>query len=517
MLCNLKKKKEREMEKICEFCTSLRPVVYCKADAANLCLSCDARVHSANELSSRHIRTLLCELCKYRPAHVQCLDHRMFMCRGCDHSLHEVSSQHQKQVLTSYMGCPSSKDFAALWNLDLIESDSSALQDRFASTSFSSMDGGAVNFDFPRQSCPQAEGSTLASELNSTTSVLGAESQFGSTSVQSKVYYRGQYHQDTSNILQQVLDLKRLQLKGNKNNSSLIRREEQTDISSTTYDTSQKSDENVDQFSQHLHNIVTDQKLDSPQQEHKREPFPSPFSQLEQLSSSSTAGIPLNGDPFWQCKSPVQSSQQLWSQNMQDLGVCEEFDCFDDSNMPDVDLTFQNYEELFGGDQNPVRALLDEKESTCSSIENNTSFDRSDDASPIPLEGASAASSVHITSSAHVDGDICPNQAHNVCGSMDSPHLIQPSYSTLSFSLSRLSSESRGIDCLDSGDFSIIAGGQRAHSEARESAMIRYKEKKKVRMNEKKDRHLCQKARAGVGKRARGRSLKPEGFESDTM
>lgn len=67
---------------------------------------------------------------------------------------------------------------------------------------------------------------------------------------------------------------------------------------------------------------------------------------------------------------------------MQDLGICEEFDCFDDFNIPDVDLTFRNYEELFGVDHIVTRALLDDKDFTFSS----TSIDRSDDGSPRPSE-----------------------------------------------------------------------------------------------------------------------------------
>lgn len=36
---------------------------------------------------------------------------------------------------------------------------------------------------------------------------------------------------------------------------------------------------------------------------------------------------------------------------MQDLGVCDEVQCFDDVEIPDVDLTFRNFEEDFGSEQ----------------------------------------------------------------------------------------------------------------------------------------------------------------------
>lgn len=62
---------------------------------------------------------------------------------------------------------------------------------------------------------------------------------------------------------------------------------------------------------------------------------------------------------------------------MQDLGVCEEL-YNEDFNIPDVDLTFRNFEELFGGDQDPIRFLLDDKGISCSSVERDFSHDTSD-------------------------------------------------------------------------------------------------------------------------------------------
>ena len=61
---------------------------------------------------------------------------------------------------------------------------------------------------------------------------------------------------------------------------------------------------------------------------------------------------------------------------MQDLGVCEELISEDDFNIPDVDLTFRNFEELF--DQDPIRALLDDKEVSFSSMEKDLSLDKLD-------------------------------------------------------------------------------------------------------------------------------------------
>ncbi|XWS19505.1 hypothetical protein CRYUN_Cryun31cG0021800 [Craigia yunnanensis] len=49
--------------KKCELCNSLAKV-YCESDQAILCWDCDSRVHGANFLVAKHLRTLLCHLCQ---------------------------------------------------------------------------------------------------------------------------------------------------------------------------------------------------------------------------------------------------------------------------------------------------------------------------------------------------------------------------------------------------------------------------------------------------------------------
>ena len=69
---------------------------------------------------------------------------------------------------------------------------------------------------------------------------------------------------------------------------------------------------------------------------------------------------------------------QLWSQSMQDLGVREDILWKKDFDIPDVDITFSNFEELFEGDEDLIGALLDDKDLSCSSVEKTLSLDRSD-------------------------------------------------------------------------------------------------------------------------------------------
>ncbi|ONI31527.1 hypothetical protein PRUPE_1G318100 [Prunus persica] len=462
------------MKKLCEFCSVLRPVVYCKADAAHLCLSCDAKVHSANTLFNRHLRTILCNSCKYRPAYVLCLDHKMFMCRVCDITLH-IASQHQKRATSSYKGCPSAKDFAAFWGFELNELDSSAHLDGILSTSCgSSCDSTAVNLDSCEQSCSQVEGFPVA---NSPTLAPGVDSEVGSRSQQYK-----------------ILDLKRLQLTEGRSPSLLIRGKEQSDLSSSVHHTSGRFDDNLDQSLQHSE-ITRFRQRDSLLQDLKVDNLPFPLSQLEHMPPSSTAGLPLDTESFWHCRSPVESCQ-LWAQNMQDIGVCEELVCHDDFNMPDVDMTFQNFEELFGSDQDPTRALLDDKDVPYSSVLKYISLDKSDN-------GHARARMEHDASEV---SSIFFNKVQNLEGSMDyCPCPIQPSSSTLSFCMSRFSAESSGTDCHESRLSPYIATGSSRNSphdqeggrfETRANAMTRYKEKKHSRLLVRKNRYPFRKGTA---------------------
>ncbi|XP_028808394.1 zinc finger protein CONSTANS-LIKE 12-like [Neltuma alba] len=105
------------MEPVCDLCRVVRAVVYCKADSARLCLNCDGCVHSANDLSRRHPRSLLCDQCNSQPAIVRCLYDEMSVCQSCDWNQKGCSRLgHRCQALSSYTGCPSSADFSKIWS-----------------------------------------------------------------------------------------------------------------------------------------------------------------------------------------------------------------------------------------------------------------------------------------------------------------------------------------------------------------------------------------------------------------
>ncbi|CAL0315639.1 unnamed protein product [Lupinus luteus] len=104
---------------LCDFCGDQRAVVYCRSDAACLCLSCDRNVHSANALSRRHSRTLVCERCNSQPAFVQCTEESISLCQNCDwlgHGSASSSSTHKRQTINCYTGCPSSAELSSIWS-----------------------------------------------------------------------------------------------------------------------------------------------------------------------------------------------------------------------------------------------------------------------------------------------------------------------------------------------------------------------------------------------------------------
>ncbi|CAG7903787.1 unnamed protein product [Brassica rapa] len=239
------------------------------ADAASLCLTCDAKVHSANALSGRHLRTLLCGFCKNQPCVVRCLDHKMFLCNGCNDKIHGVvSSKHVRHDVRCYTGCPSAKDFAVMWGFRVMDNDVS-LEKSFAMA-------------------------------------------------------KPKVQREAGFVLEQILELEKLQLREENKVLSLTEHADPSPL-----ELPKQSEERLVDLRQTGKELIVD---------------------FSHLSSSSTLG-----DSFWECKSPFSKSYQLWHQNLQDIGVCEDTVCDDDDfHIPDIDLTFQNFEELFGADPDPT-------------------------------------------------------------------------------------------------------------------------------------------------------------------
>ncbi|KFK23130.1 hypothetical protein AALP_AAs61551U000400 [Arabis alpina] len=105
------------METRCDYCGTERALVYCKSDSAKLCLNCDICVHSANPVSLKHTRSLLCEKCFLQPALFHCLNEKVSLCQECHWTASNcLGLGHRLQCLDPYSGSPSSKDFAKIWS-----------------------------------------------------------------------------------------------------------------------------------------------------------------------------------------------------------------------------------------------------------------------------------------------------------------------------------------------------------------------------------------------------------------
>ncbi|PPE01450.1 hypothetical protein GOBAR_AA22790 [Gossypium barbadense] len=94
--------------RVCDTCRSAACTVYCRADSAYLCAGCDARVHAANRVASRHERVWVCEVCERAPAALLCKADAASLCTTCDaeiHSANQLARRHQRVPILPISGC----------------------------------------------------------------------------------------------------------------------------------------------------------------------------------------------------------------------------------------------------------------------------------------------------------------------------------------------------------------------------------------------------------------------------
>jgi len=84
----------------CDVCQNMEASVFCCADEAALCVTCDSKVHDANKLASKHPRLSLlhsekdfprCDICQEKRAFFFCREDRALLCRDCDFSVHSAN------------------------------------------------------------------------------------------------------------------------------------------------------------------------------------------------------------------------------------------------------------------------------------------------------------------------------------------------------------------------------------------------------------------------------------------
>lgn len=84
------------MRTLCDVCEGAAAIIFCAADEAALCRSCDEKVHMCNKLASRHVRVGLadpsdvprCDICENAPAFFYCEVDGSSLCLQCDMVVH---------------------------------------------------------------------------------------------------------------------------------------------------------------------------------------------------------------------------------------------------------------------------------------------------------------------------------------------------------------------------------------------------------------------------------------------
>ncbi|KAJ4823776.1 hypothetical protein Tsubulata_012093 [Turnera subulata] len=98
--------------KRCDSCKTAAAAAFCRVDSAFLCLNCDAAIHDNNNsnsndsdkqyqpmMSSRHARVWMCEVCEQAPAAVTCKADAAALCVTCDadiHSANPLARRHER-------------------------------------------------------------------------------------------------------------------------------------------------------------------------------------------------------------------------------------------------------------------------------------------------------------------------------------------------------------------------------------------------------------------------------------
>ncbi|KAH6766360.1 hypothetical protein C2S52_017343 [Perilla frutescens var. hirtella] len=108
-----------QTNRLCDFCNESKALVYCRADSAKLCFSCDREVHSTNQLFKKHNRSLLCDSCNSSPSSIFCCTESAVLCQNCDWETHKnFGSIHDRRPVEGFAGCPSVSELLSFLGLE---------------------------------------------------------------------------------------------------------------------------------------------------------------------------------------------------------------------------------------------------------------------------------------------------------------------------------------------------------------------------------------------------------------
>ncbi|XP_022153294.1 zinc finger protein CONSTANS-LIKE 5-like [Momordica charantia] len=143
---------------LCYSCKSSAAALYCRADAAFLCLRCDAQIHGPNTAkllpATRHARVWLCEVCEHAPAAVTCNADAAALCVTCDadiHSVNPLARRHERSAVEPFYD---SAEFAvksptAAFKFLLSNEDDVVIPELKSEDIFFSDMNSFIDFDYP--------------------------------------------------------------------------------------------------------------------------------------------------------------------------------------------------------------------------------------------------------------------------------------------------------------------------------------------------------------------------------
>ncbi|RZC60533.1 hypothetical protein C5167_022279 [Papaver somniferum] len=485
-------KKKVEKRSACDYCNESVAILYCRADSAKLCLSCDYHVHSANDLSKKHIRSQICDICNSKPVSVRCVHENLVLCPDCDFDSHDVNSNHhQRCQIEGVTGTPSPLTLAENWGFDLNDLDvanrkqrkKNEFEDEKNGDSLLSRDSMFQNWS-NLDSILSVDSSWMSksSSNNNTSSMMGFQDLMVPNENNSRNFNN---HNNSAALFPNVPCAEKKKQQSNpicgkyknvmlKQLIELIRRDPIDDGGGGDDEFSNEDWKKGDNDSS---NGVNDETMDGINDSLQQQ---IPFTSLLMLPvrSDVKGSAANNEDNFWDCMPQSEQSSQIWDFNLgRSRGNEERNQREVEYGTNEPEYLMESYSKFIRQPSFTTSAMLDEPYS------GNYSSMLEDNESQIANQRLTTSGSNNISKTTQFSGSIVPKSES--CSYMEQPFLVKGGI----------------VRATTKADMELLA-------QNRGSAMLRYKEKKKTRRYEKHIRYESRKARADTRKRVKGRFVK---------
>ncbi|XP_057857832.1 zinc finger protein CONSTANS-LIKE 14 isoform X2 [Cryptomeria japonica] len=477
---------------LCDFCSETYALLYCRADSAKLCLSCDQQVHSANSLAKKHVRSQLCDKCSNEAVSIRCSTDNLVLCQDCDWEEHSRSTQHHRHSVEGFDDCPSVQELALRWGFDLTDKPQadnacSLLCPSLVDDTLDSLiSGGRLNVD--SWLCTPQDLLVPNADISPTLYSLPAKQQ----NAQSLCGRQKQA------MFEQLLNLA-------KEEGSI----DETLIVSRPGTPIQKN-----------HPVAADVDIGSHNQSLD-------IGSHSQSQNADSAQCCLSLEVMWSHENAATGqTAQAWGLNTQSTTNFEVQEPGDGYGAANMELKFNDYNDLVeNASKKSAKQFEDISTGKCSSAPNHTSqpcmqYFASQDVSGIhpsrQFHDNLAGPGAQVPGSPKVPlQTACLERSSLDLNAQDARLFVKVDNSGLGSSSTKV-----GIETGQDNELSLLFKGDPERNptklsseelaQARGNAMLRYKEKKKTRRYEKHIRYESRKARADVRKRVKGRFVKAD-------